>query len=146
MIKDKAKELGIEFDDDIEDTDLQKLIDAKEKEIEKENDVEFHKAEAKKAYAKRDEERKDKKKLQAKLADLEKAMANSPSVDEFKTLKEKFEVIEAEEAKKKEEEEKAALAKKTESELLEIRFKKEFDNLKSQMEGIETAKQEALAE
>ena len=146
MIKDKAKELGIEFDDDIEDTDLQKLVDAKEKEIEKENDVEFHKAEAKKAYAKRDEERKDKKKLQAKLADLEKAMANSPSVDEFKTLKEKFEVIEAEEAKKKEEEEKAALAKKTESELLEIRFKKEFDNLKSQMEGIETAKQEALAE
>jgi len=145
-LKDKAKKLGIEFDDDIEDADLQKLIDVKEKEIEEENDVEFHKAEAKKAYAKRDEERKDKKKLQTKLADLEKAMAEAPNADEFKTLKEKFAAIEADETKKKEETEKAELAKKTETELLEIRFKKELDNLKNQMEGIETAKKDALAE
>ena len=133
-IENKAKTLGIEFDEKTTDEDLTKLIIEKEKS--EPDDVEYWKAEAKKAFQTRDEVKAEKRKLQAKLTELEAKIKDAPDPASIKALKEELSKLKSfkEEFDKKVEEEE--LKKKSEIERMEITFKKQLESLSSELERL----------
>lgn len=136
----KAKELGIEFDENTSDEDLNKLIAEKEKTNDKGKDsLDFWKDEAKNAFEARDKAKNDLKNLKSKLSEMEekiKSYKPSEEVDELKkelSKLRKFKEEKEEELRKQEEE------KLSEIEKLQLRLKKEE-------ESKSTAVQEAIDE
>lgn len=139
--KERAKELGIDYNDDISEEELSNLISEKEKELE--TDVEFlkkeldkYRVEAKKAFDKRDQFKKDRDKLSTKIKDLENSMKNMISSDEKTQMEE--ELKELKEFKKdydKKQEEKE-LKNKTEVERLELQLNKKETEFSSQVQSL----------
>lgn len=140
----QAKKLGIKFDDDIEEDALKKLIEEKEKEIEKQNnDVDFikkelekYKTEASKAFEKRDAIKADKAKLTEKVKDLEGKMKSMIDAETFEELKKEFDDLKTfkSDFDKKKEEEK--LNKLDEMERLKLEKNKELEKFQKEMEDL----------
>ncbi len=145
----KAKELGIEVDDDTTEDELKKLIEEAEKDdkgTKKDKDPEWLEKELKKVIEQRDTLKKDKRRLSRKINELEEKLESAPSKDDFDKLKEELNSLkEFKTAKEKEEEEKM-LEQKTELEKAEIRFNKQLEELKSQMESNLKEREEKLSQ
>lgn len=140
----KAKELGIEFNEETSTEDLEKLILAKEKEVAKDNkedDIEHLKVELKKVIKQRDDAKSDKRKLQSQLNDLETKISDLPdktTLDSLRTEYEELKSFKTEVEKQKEEEE---LKNKTELERAQVQFNKQLEDLKAQLTSeVETHK------
>ena len=146
-LKEKARKLGIKFDDDVEKDDLQKLIDDKEEEIAQQNndadylkkELDKWKAEAKKAFEKRDTVNADKTALKNKVKKMEEQMKNMTDSDSFKELKEQFDDLKKfkEDFDKKREKEK--LDKMDEIERLKLESKKESEKLSKKMDDLKAS-------
>ena len=147
---DKAKELGIEVDDDTTEEDLKKAIEEKEKEgkdkDKKDKDPERLEAELKRVIAQRDSAKADRKKLKKKLEELEEIVNSAPKKEDFEKMMEELkELREFRETKIKEEDERE-LEKKSELEKAEIRFNKQLEDLKKEMESSLKSREERLNE
>jgi len=139
-LESKAKTLGIEFKEDINDDDLTLLITEKEKTKEP-DDVEYWRTEAKKAFQTRDEIKAERRKLQSKLTELEAKLKDAPDAESIKALKTELSQLKefkTEFDKKAEEEE---LKKKTELERMEISFKKQLDSLSSELDRLKNERE-----
>lgn len=136
-LEEKAKALGIEFDEKTTDDNLTSLITEKEKNKEP-DDVEYWKTEAKKAFQTRDEIKAERRKLQSKLTELEAKLKDAPDPASIKALKEELSQLKAfkEDFDKKAEEEE--MKKKTELERMEINFKKQLDSLSSELDRLKS--------
>ena len=137
----KAKALGITFNDELSDDDLNKLIVAEETKIadKKTKDPEFLAKELLKVINQRDEAKKEKRLLKATVKELKDGMNDLVSADDMESLQDqikeltKFKDDIAAAEKKKEEDE------LSEVELLKIRAKKAED-------GLEQAKEDTKSE
>jgi hypothetical protein len=157
----KAKEFGIDVDDDTKEDELKSTIEAKEKESkEKENDPNYLKSElekmrseAKKAFETRDSVKKERRMLQEKLKEVEDKLATRPEVDDFNDLKATLEELRKFKEEKEAEEEEKSLANKSELEKAQARHQKEMtgfqtqlDKFKQDMEAKENEHKSQLAE
>jgi chromosome segregation ATPase len=143
-LKKRALELGIKFDDDIEEEALKKLVEAKESELNAQNnDIEYwkkeaekYKSEMKKAAEKRDALKTDKAKLADKIKEMEDQMKGMTDTEALKGLKEEFETLKSFKAEfdKKAEEEK--LKNMDEIERVKLETKKTEDKFKKEMEEL----------
>ena len=152
----KAKAAGINHEDFKDYDSLNKAIDDKAKK--KDDDLEDikdlnaakeavrkFKEEAKKAFESRDEAKKKIRALNAEIEDVKEQMQDAPNKTEYNDLKKKLEelaVFKTEYDKKTEEDE---LKNKTEAEKLKIRFEKEFERLKKDMEDATNQSKQAIA-
>lgn len=150
----KAKELNINVEDFSDEKELEKAISDKERskddDLDKINDVEVlkkelkkYKEEAKKAFDARDSAKSERRKLQEKVSELEKKIENSVDPEKIslleKELKDLKEFKKNYDTKAEEEE----LKNKSEVEKMKIRFDKEFEQLKKDMEdSISTTKKQ----
>lgn len=139
----RAKALGLKFDDDTEDADLQKLITDKEEAEKKTKDPSYLETELKKVIDQRDRAKNERNTLKGKMTSLEDQLADMVSGERVKELEKKLEdltsfkteaekKIEAEKMAKMDEADKAKLrAEKAESALEEMKneLREEF-NLK----------------
>ena len=142
----KAKELGIDVEDfDGKEDALKSALEDAEKKKKTDDDdtddvdklkerIKFLQAENKKAFESRDAAKKEKRTYQSKLDELEKRLKDSPSPDEVKQIREEYDDLRKfkEDVEKQKEEEE--LKNKTELEKTQLRFQKEFDDLKKKME------------
>jgi len=141
-LRDKAKKLGIDFDEDITDDELKKLVEAKEREIEDEQkkkleDVEYLKKELKEAIEKRDAAKGDKRKLQAKVDELEAALKDSPTKDDFISLKKELEDLRKFKLQIDEEAEKQRLEKMSTEERDKVKKDKEKAEFDAKMQQLQ---------
>lgn len=142
----KAKELGIKFNDDTTDEELNALIVDAEKKNNDDNskDLDYWKNEAKAAFNDRDTAKKDARKLKEKIKELEDAMKDAPSKEEYNELRKSLKELKdfkTEADKRLEEEE---LKKKTDIERAEINFNKQLQELEARMTNSISAKEEEL--
>jgi len=138
----KAKELGIDVEEDAEIDGIKSLIADKEIEVEEEKlkDIEYlrkkleaEKADKEKAIKRRDTATSERRILQKELADAKEKLEGLPDADEMDTLKEELVTLkkfreEIETAREEEE-----LKSKTEVERVEVRFKKQLENIEVEM-------------
>lgn len=133
----RAKELGIDFDDETSEDDLQSLIDGKEEEIaeaerkkeEEDNDIEYWKSEAKKVITQRDTAKKDSRALKSKVKKLESQLSDLPDPDTVNALKEQLNSLKEFKDTIEKEKEEEELAKKSEIEKMKVRNEKEVERI-----------------
>lgn len=141
----KAKKLGIEFESDsitedelnamIEVAEAQKKVDDNKKKTSTEKDADYLQAELDKAITKRDDIKKERRKLITKNKELEAKIAGLPDSDEIKSLKEELEALKdfkSEIDKKKEEDE---LKKLDEVERLKISHRKTVEEKEAELQA-----------
>ena len=130
----KATELGIEFDEKVTEDELS----AKIKEAETNNDPEYLKSEAKKAFEARDKAKKAKLAAESKLKDaeakLKDQMSNTVDKAEYEDLKKQLQEVRAKQLETEEEEEKRRFEKASELEKVKISKDKEMDKLRKDFE------------
>ncbi len=132
----KAKSLGVEINDDMSDDDLSsKIKEAEKKAADDDKDVDFYRGEFEKAKGKRDDLRKANRKLNEKLEGLETKLADAPSQEEFKKIRDQFNELKEFRTQIEEENEKKDLKDKSELERSQISFKKELDKFKTEFDG-----------
>ena len=112
----------------------------------KNEDVDFWKDEAKKAFEARDAAKKDKLSLQQKIKDLEDKLSDAPNASELKTLKTEIKALKEFKAQIDTEREEEELKNKTDIEKTKISFEKEFKTFKEEMEDKLTTTQKKLEE
>jgi len=134
-LKERAKELGITFDDEITEEDLQKLISEKEAELDEDKDKDFWKTEAQKAFDARDTAKKERKALQQKVKDLEDKLGSTPSANEIEELRKAVKELNDYKAEVEALKEEEDLKNKSDLEKQEISFRKEMEKLTRDMEG-----------
>lgn len=163
----KAKKYGIEVDDFENDEELEKAIKDYEEEngTDDDNDddddddpttlkekIEYWKNEAKKAFEDRDNVKKERRRIQKKIKELEDELKERPSSDKIKELNEELEELknfkdemdeklEEEERKKLSEKERLELEYTKKMEKLESNFTKKLDEMTKKLEE----KDEALS-
>ena len=131
----KAKSLGVEINDDMSDDDLSsKIKEAEKKAADDDKDVDFYRGEFEKAKGKRDDLRKANRKLNEKLEGLETKLADAPSQEEFKKIRDQFNELKEFRTQIEEENEKKDLKDKSELERSQISFKKELDRFKDEFD------------
>lgn len=151
MLK-KAKELGLEVDEDTEETDLLKLIKEKEDEVtkkkdkDKDKDADYWKEEANKAFEARDLAKKERRDVQKRLKDIEDELSSAPDKSSVETMQKQLDSLtKYKEAIEKEREERD-LKDKTELERKDIEFNKKLETLRKEMEeGLNEHKKELVA-
>jgi len=132
----RAKELKIDFEAEIEDSELDKLIITKEQEIEekkKSNDVEYLREELEKAKKRRDTATSERRTLETKLKDLEKKLGTAPDPDKVKAIEDELKILKefkTEIDKAKDEED---LKNKSELERAEVNFNKQLEEVRAEM-------------
>jgi hypothetical protein len=138
-LKEVAKSLNIEFDEGIEEVDLQKLIDDKKEELE--SDIEHWKkeatkweTEAKTAFKKRDTFKTDRDRLSGKIKELETSMDNMIPSTEKEELDEELSKLKKFKSEIDKAEEEKELAQKTEVERLELQMKKQEKSFQEQLD------------
>lgn len=141
-LRDRAKKLGIEFEDNITDDELKKLVEAKEKELEDEqkkklDDVDYLKKELKEAIEKRDAAKGDKRKLQSKVDELEAALKDAPTKDDFASLKKELEDLRKFKQQIDEEQEKQRLEKMSAEEREKVKRDKEKSEFDAKMQQLQ---------
>ena len=132
----RAKELKIDFEAEIEDSELDKLIITKEQEIEekkKSNDVEYLREELEKAKKRRDTATSERRTLETKLKDLEKKLGTAPDPDKVKAIEDELKILkefktEIDRAKDEED-----LKNKSELERAEVNFNKQLEEVRAEM-------------
>lgn len=143
----KAKDLGLDaekFGDD--EGKLETAIKEKEEENKRNSDPEYLRSEAKKAFDARDKAKADARKLSEKVQKLEEQLSKSPKQEDYEKITQELNELREKQTeldKIKEEEE---LKSKTETEKLEISFKKQMDRLKADMDSELKKSQKALDE
>ena len=147
----KAETLGVKFDADETDNDaLKALIEAKEaeKDSKKEKDPEYLESELKKTISKRDELKREKRRLKESLdaleADLVEAKKGKADPEELKTLRDELKELKTFKQEMDDKAEEEELKTKTEKERLEVGFNKELGKLKEQLTEIQSESQRAL--
>ena len=148
----KAKELEVKYDSEkATDDTLTTLIADKEEENKKKEegkDPDYWKSEAEKAIKKRDEAKKDKRKLKEQLDTLESALSDAKKgaadPEEIQTLRDELKDLKVFKQEMDDKAEEEDLKTKTEKERLEVGFNKELKSLKDQLDEIQTESKRAL--
>ena len=144
----KAKELGIDFNEDTTDEDLKEAVEKAEElnkdKDNKENDPEYWKNEAKAAFDARDIAKNDARKLKTKMKELEDKLNDAVSADEVSDLKKELKTLKDFKAQIDKEKEEADLKNKTDLERMEIEFNKKFESFKVSMDEALTNKDKEL--
>ena len=138
----KAKELEITYEDDIDDDKLTALIREEEEEIKMNRDPEYLESELQKAIKRRDDAKREKRLLKEKLdaatEDLKKAKENASDPEEVKKLKDDLKELKAFKKEMDEKNEAEELKNKTEKERLEVGFNKELRKFKEQLAELQS--------
>ena len=134
----RAKELKINYEAEIEDKELDKLITEREQELEDErkgNDLDYLRSELETAKKRRDTATKERRLLEVQLKELKDKLDTAPDPDKIKTIEEELKALKdfkSEVDRAKEEED---LKSKTELERAEVNFKKQLDEVRDRMES-----------
>ncbi len=143
-LKAKADELEIEVNDDMDDSEVKDLIEAKEKELEKikTKSKTYSEDEFKKVIASRDKAKKEMRKFKEQVSELRDKIDNSVDPEEVKELKN--ELKELQEFKKEidEKNEEEEMKKLDEKEKIKIRFNKQISELQKEIDKIKNSKKE----
>jgi hypothetical protein len=136
----QAKELDLDIEDFEDEDELQEAIDDKLEEESQDADklkekLEFQQKESKKAFDARDRAKKDTRKLKRKMDEQAKLMKemqdkldDSPDSETFKELQDKMDALTAADEEKR-------MSKMDEGEKTKIRFQKQLDDMKKDMES-----------
>lgn len=146
-LKAEAKDLGIEYDDEVTEDVLQGKIDAKKEELNKDADhlrkeVERLDEEARKAYDRRDKANKEKRTLSKKVEELQTQIDNMVDSKQLKELETEMKELKKFKKEMDEAEEEAKLKEATELERVSIRHKKELEELQKQIEELSIVKED----
>lgn len=156
----KAKELGIDFDEDTDDEELAKKVnDALDDDDDDDDDdpeklkekLSFKENEAKKAFEARDREKRKRRKMQEELDSLKEKFGDLPDPDEIKSIKEEYEELkkfkkEQEKRRKEEEEKNMSEVEKLQARLesVEKNYTTKLEEERKRREEIEEQRQKEL--
>jgi len=150
-LKAEAKKLGIKFDENVTEEELTSLVQEaldkandNNKDEGESDDLEYLKAEAKKAFEARDAAKKDRRTLLNKIEELEKKLNNAPDPSKLKELESNLKTLsefrktveqerEEEELKQKTEIERAAITHQKTVDELQNKFMSEMEEFKKMM-------------
>jgi hypothetical protein len=132
----RAKALGINFDDDTDDEDLQKSITDKEEADKRAKDPSYLETELKKVIDQRDRAKTERNTLKGKMVDLEDQLTDMVSGERFKELEKKLEDLTSFKTDAEKKIEADELAKKSKVEVAEIRAKKAEDALEKSISDL----------
>lgn len=154
-LKKEAEKLKVKFDDNTSEEDLKKAIDTRKQELD--NDISYWKdqatkweTEAKQAFIKRDQFKKDRDKLDSTIKDLQDSMSGMIKSEELTAKEKELDQLKKWKDEFDKEQEKKELESKTEVERLQIQLRKTEESfeekVKEAMKSIEDTRKKEREE